>query len=147
MKEKKKETQDLSRRDFSRLTVAALSGAVAGSLVFRKASAFGAESQLLKEPHVCCGLNTCKGHGAGGENECAGMGGCPTAEHHSCHGQNACNGSGGCGGKPGENACKGQGECAVPLSKKAWKKARANFEAAMKEAGRKFGPPPAGCPK
>ena len=146
MKEKKKETPDLSRRDFSRLTVAAFSGAVTGSLLFGKASAFAAESQLLKEPHVCCGLNTCKGKGAGGKNECAGVGGCATAEHHSCNGQNACVGSGGCGATPGENACNGQGKCAVPLSQKAWKKARANFEAAMKEAGRKFGPAPAGCP-
>ena len=147
MKEKKNETSDLSRRDFNRLTAAVFSGAVTGSLLFQEASALIGENQLLKEPHVCCGLNTCKGKGAGGKNECAGRGSCATAEHHSCHGQNSCAGSGGCGAKPGENACNGQGKCGVPLSKKAWKTARANFESAMKEAGRKFGPAPAGCPK
>jgi hypothetical protein len=31
------------------------------------------------------------------------------------------------------------------LSKKTWKKARANFEAAMKKAGRSVGPAPEGC--
>ena len=31
----------------------------------------------------------------------------------------------------------------MPLSDKTWDKARANFEAAMKKAGKKFGPAPA----
>ena len=48
----------------------------------------------------------------------------------------------GCGEHPGENQCKGMGECAVPLSDKAWAKARKNFEAAMKKAGKKFGDAP-----
>jgi hypothetical protein len=53
-----------------------------------------------------------------------------------------CAGLGGCGEKPGENKCKGMGECAVPLSDKAWAKARKNFEAAMTKAGKKFGDAP-----
>lgn len=136
---------DLSRRDFHKLTVAAFGGALGGSLVMRSVLAAG-HSLLLKEPHTCCGLNTCKGKGAGA-NDCAGMGNCATAEKHGCNGQNKCKGQGGCGEKPGENTCNGQGKCAVPLSKDAWKKARTNFEAAMKEAGKKVGPAPAGCPK
>ena len=136
---------DLSRRDFHKLTVAAFGGILGGSLVMRNASA-GEESLLLKEPHVCCGLNTCKGQGAGGENACGGAGNCATAEHHSCNGQNVCKGQGGCGSNPGENGCKGQGKCAVPL-KHTWKEARANFEAAMKKAGRDVGPAPENCGK
>ncbi len=137
---------DFSRRDFHKLTVAAFGGIVGGLSLGRTGKAFGGagESLLLKEPHVCCGLNTCKGHGAGGNNDCAGMGGCATAESHACKGQGSCHGQGGCGEKPGENACNGQGSCAVPLKAEhgAPKRARANFEAAMKEAGRKFGPAP-----
>jgi hypothetical protein len=70
------------------------------------------------------------------------MGHCATAEKHVCGGENACKGQGGCGAMPGENACKGEGKCAVPLSDKAWKTARARFEARMKKAGKKFGPAP-----
>jgi hypothetical protein len=62
---------------------------------------------------------------------------------HDCKGQNTCKGQGGCGETPGENACKGQGSCAVPLKDKTWAKARANFEAAMKKAGKEVGPAPA----
>jgi hypothetical protein len=126
--------------------MAAFGGVVSGSSLFHQALAGEEEeSQLLKEPHVCCGLNTCKGQGKGDDNDCAGMGSCASAERHSCQGQNACAGQAGCGEKPGENACNGQGACAVPLTKKTWKKARANFEAAMKKAGRTFGKPPADC--
>ncbi len=152
-----KETKslDLSRRDFHKLTIAAFGGVVGGTLLSGRAMALQEEgsgteeSLLLKEPHVCCGLNTCNGHGAGGNNDCSGMGSCATAENHSCKGQGACAGQGGCGSNPGENACKGQGNCAVPLKTEhgAWKKARANFEAAMKEAGKEFSPAPEGCPK
>ncbi len=99
-------------------------------------------SLLLQEPHVCRGLNTCKNTGASKDNACAGQGTCATATHHECAGQNDCKGQGGCGEKPGQNACKGMGECSVPLSDDAWKKARAAFEAAMKEHGRTFGQAP-----
>lgn len=139
---------DLSRRDFNRLLAAALGGAVAGS-AFAGRSFAGEEgedtSPYLQEPHVCCGLNTCEGKGAGGENQCAGTGSCATAEHHGCHGKNACKGQGGCEESAGSNSCKGEGNCGVPLKKSSWKTVRSNFEAAMKEAGRKFGPAPEDC--
>lgn len=131
--------KSMSRRDFSRLTMAALGGLAAGAMIAVPAMAADEESPLLKEPHVCRGLNTCKGVGAGKKNDCAGMGKCALAEKHTCKGENACKGQGGCG----ENACKGKGSCAVPLSEKTWTKARANFEAAMKKAGKKVGPAPA----
>jgi len=41
----------------------------------------------------------------------------------------------------GANACKGQGGCAVPLQH-GWKSTRERFEAAMKKAGKEFGPAP-----
>ena len=63
--------------------------------------------------------------------------------HHACHTHNECKGEGGCGSNPGENDCKGKGKCAVPLSDDAWKKARANFEKAMDDAGKSYGPAPA----
>ena len=136
---------DLSRRDFSKLAAAAFGGALlgAGSLV----SAADEESPLLKEPHVCCGLNTCKGTNGGKENDCAGTGHCATAKKHSCHGENDCKGQGGCGEHPGENACKGKGTCSVPLSADGWKKARKNYEAAMTKAKKKFGKAPEDCGK
>ena len=77
------------------------------------------------------------------KNDCAGQSQCATAKAHTCGGDNDCAGLGGCGEHPGENKCKGMGECAVPLSDKAWDKARKNFEAAMKKAGKKFGDAPA----
>ncbi len=145
---KKADRLDFTRRDFHKLTVAAFGGMVGGLSLSRSAEAFGGgESLLLKEPHVCCGLNTCKGKGASGDNECAGTGSCATSPHHSCKGEEGCAGQGGCGAKPGENGCKGQGSCAVPLKADhgAPKRARANFEAAMTKAGKKFGPAPESC--
>ena len=130
----------MNRRDFGKLTAAALGGMVAGTALSGRAFADEGDSPLLSEPHVCRGLNTCKGKGScktadnacKGHNDCAGAGGCATAEKHGCNGENACKGQGGCGSKPGENACKGKGHCAVPLHDSAWKKARKNFEAAYK---------------
>lgn len=139
---------DLTRRDFAQLSVAAFAGVVVGTSGLaaaaddKKAEEAG-ESLLLQEPHVCRGLNTCKAQGVSKDNACGGQGKCATAEKHTCKGENACKGQGGCGEKPGENACKGNGDCAVPLQEKTWKKARANFEAAMNKAGKKFGPAPA----
>ena len=147
-----------SRRDFSRLTAAAFGGVVAGGAV----SASGQEAEkkkdygidpalLLAEPHVCRGLNSCKGQGgcksAGneckGHNACAGAGGAATASAHSCKGMNDCKGQSGCGGYPGQNAtCKGQGECAVPLTADTWKIARKQFEQIAKAAGVKVNPVP-----
>ena len=150
----------MTRRDFTALGAAALGGLMAGcEKEPAPAGEGGGESSktaghdpalLLQEPHVCRGLNACKGKGAcktaandcKGKNACAGQGACATAEKHQCAGENACKGQGGCGEHPGENACKGKGECSVPLMEKAWKNARANFEKAMKEAGKTFGNAP-----
>jgi len=173
----------MNRRDFARLTTAALGGIVAGTIAgcgrddsggstttqsggTETASAEATrsateaveqpgveydETLLLKEPHVCRGLNACKNKGAcktttsdcKGMNECAGQGGCATAEKHQCSGFNACKGQGGCGERPGENSCREKGACAVPLSKETWAKARAKFETVYeKKTGKKPGPAP-----
>jgi len=135
----------LNRRDFGKLTLAAFGGVLAGSLAGERLLAEEKKAPAadfpLKDPHVCCGLNTCKGHGKGASNECAGMGSCATVEAHGCAGTNACKGQ----GPTGDNACKGQGSCGVPTRGEDWKKARANFEAAMKKAGKKFGAAPKEC--
>lgn len=138
-------TSKVNRRDFGKLSAAAFGGMVAGASVLHlgASEAHADESPLLSGKNVCRGLNhTCGGH-KGGDNKCAGTGACATATAHACHGHNDCKGQGGCGDNPGENACKGNGKCAVPLSDGAWKKARANFEKAMKAAGKNFGPAPA----
>jgi hypothetical protein len=140
----------MNRRDFTRLAAAALGGMVAGASLARADEKKADKPKkkdvdkplLLQEPNVCRGLNTCKGKGKGGKNDCAGMGACATAKAHTCGGENDCAGLGGCGAKPGENACKGKGDCHVPLEAKAWDKARKNFEAAMKKADKKFGDAP-----
>ena len=136
----------MNRRDFSKLAAAALGGMMAGA---KLAAAEDKPKKkevdkplLLQEPHVCRGLNTCKGKGKGGKNDCAGMGQCATAKAHTCGGDNDCAGLGGCGEHPGENKCKGMGDCHVPLSDKAWDKARKNYEAAMKKAEKEFGKAP-----
>lgn len=138
----------MNRRDFQRLTAAAFGGLVSGSvLVGSSFAADDAGKSLLEEPHVCRGLNTCKAKGGcgatKGKNSCAGEGSCATVAHHDCKGKNDCKGQGGCGATPGENACKGKGSCEVPMTGKMWEKARANFEAAMKKAGKTVGPAPA----
>ncbi len=143
---------DYNRRDFNRLTLAAMSGLVAG-ISHRPRTAQGAEEEKKdkKEIHVCRGLNSCKaqgvaydtdGDGQADENACAGQGACATAKHITCGGENDCKGQGGCGATPGENDCKGQGHCHVPLMDSAWKKARARFEARMKQDKKEFGPAP-----
>lgn len=136
----------MNRRDFTKLAAAALGGALAGAKLAAaedKAKKKDVKKPLLlQEPHVCRGLNTCKGKGKGGKNDCAGMGQCSTAKAHTCGGDNDCAGLGGCGEHPGENKCKGMGECHVPLTDKTWAKARKSFEAAMKKADKKFGDAP-----
>jgi hypothetical protein len=151
---------DLNRREFTKLALAALGGALAGAGVVHAAKDDDEDKKdkkekkpkkkdpkkplLLQEPHICRGLNTCKNQGKGGKNACFGQGNCATAPAHTCTGDNECAGLGGCGKTPGENACKGKGECGVPLSSKAWTRARARFEAAAKKAKKKVGkaPPP-----
>jgi hypothetical protein len=135
----------LNRRDFGKLSVAALGGIAAGvsaSSLFAQEKKEEADTKKKKEIHVCRGLNTCKGNGADGKNACAGQGTCATAEAHDCGGQNACKIQGGCGATPGENACKGKGQCAVPLMDKAWTTARKRFEDRMKKAKKKYGDAP-----
>ena len=133
---------NVTRREFSKLAAAAFGGVMLGASAAIAQDKKTEGSLLLKEPHTCRGLNTCKGKDAKKDNACAGMGQCATAKAHDCKGMNDCKGHGGCGAKPGENACKGMGECAVPLSEKAWKTARKNFETAMKKADKKFGEAP-----
>ena len=102
---------------------------------------------LTEEPHVCCGLNTCKGTSTSGDNACAGQGACATATTHGCQGLNDCKGQGGCGQHPGQNTCEGKGSCAVPLKRPQWELARPLFEKLMPLSGRTVGRAPADCPK
>jgi hypothetical protein len=141
----------MDRRDFHKLTAAALGGVLAGANLLRADDKKDDKPKpkdekinpFLQEPHICRGLNTCKNKGGkGGKNDCAGQGACFTVEKHTCSGDNACRGIGGCGETPGENKCKGKGECAVPLSKDAWKKARKRFEEVLTKEKKKFGDAP-----
>jgi hypothetical protein len=145
----------LNRRDFSKLSMAALAGAVVGCDAIKGgyggSTAATDDALLLAEPHVCRGLNACKGKGAcktaknacKGKNVCAGQGACATAKKHGCHKDNACKGQGGCGKTAGRNTCKGKGECAVPLGAKTWKPTRASFATAYKA---KHGKAPGAAP-
>jgi hypothetical protein len=150
--------ETLRRRDFGKMTVAAFGGLLAGCAASNEPGGQKANGEaaaegdapkvnvdpalLLVEPHVCRGLNTCKGKGKGGENACAGQGACASAKAHTCHYENECKGQGGCGGYPGQNTCKGKSLCAVPVSADTWKLARMQFEELMKAAGKKVGAAP-----
>ncbi|MGE0608710.1 MAG: hypothetical protein AB7O62_16570 [Pirellulales bacterium] len=163
------ERQSLSRRDFNRLSSAALGGLLAGGVAGCNNStpppanpgpdggasnASGGDNGagagdvdltqnfLMDDLHVCRGLNTCKGKDKEQDNDCAGQGDCATFEN-TCSQANTCAGKGGCGETPGFNACGGQGGCHVPLMSSAWTKAREVFEARMTAAGKKFGEAPA----
>lgn len=138
--------RSMNRRDFDKLTAAALGGLLAGASLgcgsappAPQASANGVAS----EKHLCRGLNECAGQGADGKNDCRGQGTCATAAHHECGGQNTCKGLGGCGETAGANDCKGQGLCAVPLMDHAWETVRGRMEARWKEKGLEYGKPPA----
>ena len=138
----KKLEENVSRRDFGKLALAAFGGVVAGSMLGGSLLSAGEMKEGAKaDAHACCGLNACKGQGKGADNACAGQGSCSTTEAHGCAGSNACKNQGG----EGVNACKGQGSCNVPIKGDNWKKARANYEAAMTKAGKKFGAAPATC--
>jgi uncharacterized membrane protein YphA (DoxX/SURF4 family) len=95
------------------------------------------------DPHVCRGLNICKGKGKDHKNSCAGQGTCATAASHACNGLNDCKGQGGCDATAGINRCNGKGACAVPLKDKTWKIARARFEQLAKAKELKIGAAPA----
>jgi hypothetical protein len=153
---------DLNRRDFTRLTLAAFGGTLTGAMVgcdagppapapapgtapgtgLPSALPEGAENFLVGADHVCRGLNTCKDKDKDGENACAGQGDCATISG-SCGGTNACKGQGGCGATAGINECKEKGGCQVPLMDEAWTKARAVFEARMTAEGKAYGTAPA----
>ena len=107
---------DLTRRDFAKLTLAALAGLSAGS--WAKAAEpqpLSSKDPILSEPHICRGLNTCRGKALSRRNTCAGTSTCATARYHPCKGHNDCRGQGGCGDLPGGNECRGLGACDVPL--------------------------------
>lgn len=134
--------RSLSRRDFERLTLAALGGLTVGCQEAAKPveTAKADVNPLLEEPHVCRGLNTCKGHGS---DTCAGLSQCATeSAKHICGTSNACKGQGGCGQNPGENDCKGKGGCSVPLMEEVWGKTRKRFEELMAKEGKQVGPAP-----
>jgi len=141
------ENNELNRRHFSKLTMAAFGGMLAGAGVVHAAAddkKTGKKNPYLYDPHICRGLNTCKGTDPQKDNACAGQGDCATIEAHSCKGDNTCRGQGGCGEKIGENACKGMGGCEVPIGNDAkWKKARKRFEEVMTAEGKKVGTAPA----
>jgi hypothetical protein len=135
-----------NRRDFNKLSSAALGGLLAGTVggcTPQGGQPIGGPSTAAAaEVHLCRGLNTCKGKGHDAKNTCAGQGSCATVKEHSCHAQNDCKGQGGCGEKPGENSCKGKGDCSVPLMDSAWKEVRKNLEERLKKDGVAVGPAP-----
>jgi hypothetical protein len=126
----------LDRREFHRLTAAALGGIAAGSILGcggGTTSPAPVAATPAADVHLCRGLNECKGQGKGGDNACRGQGACATAKAHDCGGHNECKGLGGCGANPGANECKGHGGCHVPLMESAWKTLRAKKEAEWAE--------------
>jgi len=154
------------RRDFHKLTSAAIGGLAAGAILGcgqeggggkakneppkqneKETSSGGAAPGTLAaaELHLCRGLNECKRQGKDKQNSCRGQGACATAKEHSCGGQNDCKGLGGCGTEVGKNDCKGKGGCHVPLMEDAWKTLRERKEAEWKEKKIESGaaPPPA----
>lgn len=137
---------NLSRREFHKLTSAALGGMVAGTMLGCSSENKPAQqggAVVAAGLHACRGLNDCKGLGVSKENDCAGQGSCATAKQHDCATQNDCKHQGGCGAAPGYNDCKTQGGCAVPMSAGMWEKARARFELQMKEERKQYGAAPA----
>ncbi|MDX1948018.1 MAG: hypothetical protein SFU86_21645 [Pirellulaceae bacterium] len=141
----------LNRRDFDKLTAAALGGLAAGSLLgcSRGASAPAppGTTAAVGDKHLCRGLNECKGQGKGGANDCRGQGACATVAGQECGGHNECKGLGGCGDTAGANACKGQGGCAVPLMTSAWEKVRKRKEAEWSTGQKAFGVAPSAVKK
>jgi hypothetical protein len=151
--------RNLDRRDFNKLTTAALGGLAAGSLLGCNQGAKppaadgdkapGGETTIAKaDIHLCRGLNECKGQGKDGKNDCRGQGVCATAKEHTCGGQNECKGLGGCGEEAGANDCKGKGGCHVPLmtdppGESVWDKLRKKKEAEWSEKKLQAGAAPA----
>lgn len=136
--------KSLDRRDFHKLTAAALSGLAAGSVLGCGGGQDAAlQVKALSDVHLCRGLNDCKGEGQGGGNACRGQGACATAKEHACGGQNECKFLGGCGESVGANDCKGKGGCHVPLMDDAWKQLRDKRSAEWTQKKLEFGEAPA----
>ena len=146
------------RRDFHKLTSAAIGGLAAGAILGcsggggggpkdgagpAPSTGGGAGTLAAAELHLCRGLNECKGQGKDKQNSCRGQGVCATAKEHSCGGQNDCKGLGGCGNDVGANECKGKGGCHVPLMEDAWKTLREKKETEWKEKKLEAGAAPA----
>jgi hypothetical protein len=135
----------LDRRDFHRLTTAALGGLAAGAVLGCKgepgAMPPSGTPVAEGEKHLCRGLNECKGQGKGGDNACRGQGACATVAAASCGGNNECKGLGGCGDTVGANECKGQGGCHIPLMESAWQTLRKRKEAEWAEKELEFAAP------
>jgi hypothetical protein len=166
------QSEHVSRRDFHKLSAAALGGLIAGVTLGcgeetskpTAKTAPGSESASTSTPadssktvakdgtaavtlvalHACRGLNECKELGKSHKNNCAGQGDCYTVKH-DCAGKNDCKYQGGCGGENGMNDCKGKGGCGhFPIADAdIWKKARAAFETRRKAGGKPVGPAPA----
>lgn len=110
---------DLNRRDFNRLTLAAFSGIVAGTMA-------GCGGGAEEKTKTGAGKEGAKSKGAAGGTEsketkadtgteAKAEGPDPTLlaqEPHVCRGLNTCQGK----GKGGENACAGQGTCATAVA-------------------------------
>ena len=141
--------QPFDRRDFHKLTTAALGGLAAGAMLGCRNDPEPGGPDVPVTPtrgpeiHLCRGLNECKGQGKGGENTCRGQGACATAKEASCGGNNECKGLGGCGEKVGANECKGQGGCHIPLMPDAWDTLRKKKEAEWGEKKLEFAAAPA----
>jgi len=142
------------RRDFNKLTAAALGGLATGAVLgcgdkpappaaAPATPGPGTVAAATSEKHLCRGLNECKGKGKGGQNDCRGQGACATVAESTCAGQNECKGLGGCGETAGANECKTKGGCHIPLMEGAWKKVRGRKEAEWKEKSLPSGAAPA----
>ena len=136
----------IDRRDFHKLTSAALGGLAAGAVLgcSKKGTKIGPGVMQVAstDVHLCRGLNDCKGQGKDGKNDCRGQGTCATAKEHSCATQNDCKGLGGCGGKEGANDCRQKGGCSVPLMEGAWENLRKKKEAEWTEKKLEVGSAP-----
>jgi hypothetical protein len=150
-REHAKMRQRIDRRDFHKLTTAALGGLAAGATLgcgqkgqqAAKPAASEEVTLAKAEVHLCRGLNECKGQGKDGMNDCRGQGSCATAKEHGCGTQNDCKGLGGCGEKVGANDCKGQGGCHVPLMEDAWATLRKKKEGEWTDKKLQIGDAPA----
>jgi hypothetical protein len=151
----------VNRRDFHKLSAAALGGLIAGVAFGCGEDASKSVGKLDLKPkgegpgkvtpvstgppqHACRGLNECKGQGRDHKNACAGQGSCYTVTH-DCSGKNDCKYQGGCGGQNGANDCQGKGGCGhFPIAEEdVWKKARESYEGRMKKLGKTVGKAPA----